>query len=424
MPAITRHRASLKYLALAAVLGLLQSTAPGLATEALPSAVDLRPHFKEWGLTVNNQGSRGTCVLQAITGVLEYEHAARGAPRGPRLSVDYLVWAARDVTGRKSEDSWFPGALAAVNRHGVCSDELMPYAARFNPANRPSAKGLADGRTRTGVVADWVRPLDPKPGMTPAQLLRAKQALVAGHPIAAAFKWPKKLELTADHTFKVPNRDGVGGTHAIVLVGYADGKEPGGGVFLVRNSWGPKWGDGGYARMPYAYAAAHGLDAVSLRVGQNVKTVTNRPKTAVGLYKAEDTPIAQTTGGVETSKQDMSGWGKGLWNRNSQLACNGKPGGALVLRLKVAQAGDYRVDFYGTRAPDHARLRLTLDGQPLGGALNTYAPGVAPTGCISLGVRRLKAGDHLLRFVVVDKVRESLGHRFGIDGIDLVPVTR
>jgi hypothetical protein len=418
MPAIA-CRASLNRLTLVG-LGLLLLAGPGRGGP-LPATVDLRPRFEEWGLTVNDQGKRGTCVLQAMTALLEYEHATRGT-RGLRLSVDYLVWAARDVTGRQTEDSWFPGVLAALNRHGACGAELMPYAPRFNPAARPSAQARADARSRTGVVADWARPVENRMGMTLVHLRRVKEILAAGHPIAAAFHWPKKLVFTAEYTLEVPPRSGVGGIHAIVLVGYADdARQPGGGVFLLRNSWGPKWGKGGYARMPYAYAAAYGRDAVSLRVGQAVKEVTNR--TAVALHKAEDMPVVHASGGAAV-KEDLSGWGKGRWNRDSHLVCGGGAGGAVVLRLRVVRAGTYRVDFYGTRAPDYSRVRVTLDDQPLGGVLNAYAPAVEPTGRVPLGARWLKVGNHLLRVAAVGKDRESLGYRFGIDGIDLVPAGR
>jgi len=44
------------------------------------------------------------------------------------------------------------------------------------------------------------------------------------------------------------------GGHEVLLVGYEDDvREKGGGRFLVRNSWGEGWGDGGYGTVPYAY---------------------------------------------------------------------------------------------------------------------------------------------------------------------------
>lgn len=49
--------------------------------------------------------------------------------------------------------------------------------------------------------------------------------------------------------------DTVLGGHAIVCVGYDDGMRIGdcSGAFLIRNSWGSSWGDGGYGYLPYDY---------------------------------------------------------------------------------------------------------------------------------------------------------------------------
>ena len=39
------------------------------------------------------------------------------------------------------------------------------------------------------------------------------------------------------------------GGHAVMAVGYDDNSQR----FMVRNSWGPGWGLGGYFTLPYAY---------------------------------------------------------------------------------------------------------------------------------------------------------------------------
>ena len=39
------------------------------------------------------------------------------------------------------------------------------------------------------------------------------------------------------------------GGHAVMSVGYSDAKNE----FIIRNSWGSSWGDGGYFYMPYEY---------------------------------------------------------------------------------------------------------------------------------------------------------------------------
>lgn len=64
---------------------------------------------------------------------------------------------------------------------------------------------------------------------------------------------PEQLEVVEE--VEVLDMTSEGG-HAMLLVGYEDDPScPGGGAFIVRNSWGEEsWGEGGYARLPYAYA--------------------------------------------------------------------------------------------------------------------------------------------------------------------------
>jgi C1A family cysteine protease len=45
------------------------------------------------------------------------------------------------------------------------------------------------------------------------------------------------------------------GGHAVLAVGYDDADQR----FVVRNSWGEGWGDGGYFTMPYAYLTERSL---------------------------------------------------------------------------------------------------------------------------------------------------------------------
>ena len=52
------------------------------------------------------------------------------------------------------------------------------------------------------------------------------------------------------------------GRHGVLLVGYVDDSSyTGGGYFIVRNSYGKNWGEGGYGKMPYAYLECFALEA-------------------------------------------------------------------------------------------------------------------------------------------------------------------
>ena len=59
----------------------------------------------------------------------------------------------------------------------------------------------------------------------------------------------------------------VEGGHAMCMVGYEDDTDvPGGGYFIVRNSWGTGWAANnaakpGYCRIPYAYIQNYGRSA-------------------------------------------------------------------------------------------------------------------------------------------------------------------
>jgi C1A family cysteine protease len=63
----------------------------------------------------------------------------------------------------------------------------------------------------------------------------------------------------------VKGESSIGG-HAVVGVGYDDAKQ----WFVVRNSWGPKWGMKGYFTLPFPYLTDSNLsdDFWTIRVVQ------------------------------------------------------------------------------------------------------------------------------------------------------------
>ena len=73
-----------------------------------------------------------------------------------------------------------------------------------------------------------------------------------------ANKGPILTRLVVDNTFRHAPADGdlstyqpatACGGHAVCLVGYDEQS------FIIRNSWGTEWGDGGFARASESYAA-------------------------------------------------------------------------------------------------------------------------------------------------------------------------
>lgn len=66
------------------------------AGEVLAQGTNLRPLFEKYGISVKNQGSRGTCSVFAVVGLIEFERANVLGDNTP-LSVEFLNWAANQV---------------------------------------------------------------------------------------------------------------------------------------------------------------------------------------------------------------------------------------------------------------------------------------------------------------------------------------
>jgi hypothetical protein len=385
------------------------------AADTLPHEVDLRPEFARLGITPKSQGARGCCSLFAIIGVLEFEYALAGKPA--RLSEEYLNWASHQTNARRTDGSFFSDAVRGVAVFGICREDLWPYAAKYDADAQPPAAAAADAQTRRSIGAVWIKHWDVKTGMTEEMLTAMRASLVAGHPIALGMRWPNQEQYGPGHTLLMPPEGKVFDGHSIFLVGYRDDPaQPGGGTFIFRNHAGPNWGEGGYGRMPYAYAAAYGNDALGLRLEGGEAPLTNR--SAVAALEIENLPVLAARG-CQASLQDMTQWGGALWSGGKHLFCSARAGATLALRLPVAAAGQYSVDLYATHAPDFGIIRVSLDGKPLGENLDLYRGEVAPSGKLALGVTALTVGEHALSFEVVGKNGASGGCHFGLDCLEL-----
>ncbi len=284
----------------------------------------------------------------------------------------------------------------------------MPYAAKYDAEARPSQEAKTDAAGRKDVSGRWIKRWN---------VLKIRRQLASGHPVAVGMRWPKKVEFDGSHVLAVPPPEEVFDGHSIVLVGYRDAPEmPGGGVFIFRNSSGSKWREAGHAYLPYAYVAAYGNDALSLRLGGAEPITTN--STAIDPIEAETLTVTAREN-CSPSVQKMTGFGQGLWSGDAQLFVPGKADSSVTLAFPVKQAGRYEAALYATRAPDFARVRVRIDGQPVGDEIDLYAPRVLPTGRILLGAIELSAGEHALHVTVTGKNRASSNSYFGLDCLEL-----
>jgi C1A family cysteine protease len=235
----------------------------GVKTLSLPATVDLR----KWCSPIENQGALGSCTAHAGMGIVEYlENRAYGKHiDGSRLFLYKTTRNLMQVTG--DTGAWLRNVMGALVLCGVPDEKYWPYTdkadAEPNGFDRePPAFVYA--------VADNYEAItyfchDPQgASIQPKTVLSSvKKYLAAGVPSMFGFwGFPSfdNADVKGGIPYPCPDEQAQWG-HAIVAVGYDDGKKIKNtacnletkGALLIRNSWGPNWGDGGYGWLPYEY---------------------------------------------------------------------------------------------------------------------------------------------------------------------------
>lgn len=257
---ITRRlaRASLVGAAAAGFAATPPTDTHGPAQAGLPLAVDLRPQFEAYGLGRSRQGNRPTCSVFTVVGALELAIAKRQG-HCPRLSVEFLNWAANQVAGDTQDGGFFSDLWKGFATYGICVESEFPYQDKFEPKRRPPPEALAEAQTRLGLGLrwHWIKEWNVHTGLTESQLEAIKQTLHRGWPVCGGFRWPKQEQWVESVLQMCPSnavRDG----HSVLLVGYQDDpNQPRHGVFIFRNT--SRAGQDG--QMPYDYARAYMNDA-------------------------------------------------------------------------------------------------------------------------------------------------------------------
>ena len=202
----------------------------------LPAFVDLRPHLTP----VEDQGDLGSCTANALAGAVEYlERRLNG--HGERVSRLFLYWNERDLEGKSEVDhgACLDDGIRALHKDGICMEKTWPYE-KGRVFHKPGDHAYDEAEAHTIDEAHRVK----------IDLHHMKHCLAEGYPFVFGLTLSKLFQKTGrDGKVKLPDRSAMSGGHAMLCVGYSDKDQ----VFVVRNSWGPKWGDAGYCYIPYDY---------------------------------------------------------------------------------------------------------------------------------------------------------------------------
>lgn len=220
--------------------------APLAALGPLPVKTDLRKKCP----TVYDQGQLGSCTANAIGAAFEFEQMKQDTGKAFLPSRLFIYYNERVMEHTANTDSGaqIRDGIKSVVKLGVCPETQWPYdIARFT--RKPTVPCYTTALNNQ--VLSYQRLVQ--------TLGQMKGCLAAGYPFVFGFSVYESFESptvarTGVLNLPGPNEAQVGG-HAVMAVGYDDRQQR----FLVRNSWGAKWGQQGYFTMPYAYLTDNNL---------------------------------------------------------------------------------------------------------------------------------------------------------------------
>jgi len=230
--------------------------------ETLPKIVDHRADGTEG--PVRKQGNAPICTAMALTAALDHAYARWTGQPGD-FSV-MQVWARYH---RREEQKAADNNVGAL----LASEADWPYDARMAQSftachGRVSAPDKPCGESPD---SDKLKALDSRAVaqitqvemLAPGQFDVLREKLAAGQDAVVAIKMPSYAtagEPGSKYMVGVAKdpKAKLKGSHQVLLAGYA--MTPNGNYYLVHNSFGPAWGDQGYAWVYEDYLTAYSAD--------------------------------------------------------------------------------------------------------------------------------------------------------------------
>lgn len=247
--------------------------------QVLPQRLDQRA--KEPILSQEGSSCTGHAVASLISTVLSTEpksRPARGAPRrSTRIVSPYMLYAlARrydEFPGNEDVGSSLRGAFKGWSKHGVCRSETWPFGISDPDLNDPAFMREAREVPLGAYYRVNVQRIDDlQSAITELNAVAVSAAVHDGwtEPKPYFDERNAKSKRPLWVIDRTPDNQPMGG-HAFLLAGY---NEVG---FLVQNSWGPTWGNGGYATLRYEDWLENAYDAWVARPGVP-QTLFARPR--------------------------------------------------------------------------------------------------------------------------------------------------
>jgi hypothetical protein len=195
-----------------------------------------------------DQKDCGSCWAFASTGALESYTLIHGA-FNTTLDLSEQIMISCSGAG-SCNGGTLDGAANFNQQTGLPTDSMDPYV----DGNGVCTKATANWQSVTDKIAawEWIN------SSSAPNITTVKNALYTYGPLVASMKVYSDFSTYSGGVYSYTTGP-YEGAHAILIIGYADDATvSGGGYFIVKNSWGQKWGEpfanqtGGYFRIAYS----------------------------------------------------------------------------------------------------------------------------------------------------------------------------
>jgi lysophospholipase L1-like esterase len=226
-------------------LGLLREDIPADARVTPVVAAALPTHFDwrqkdgyNWMTSVKNQASCGSCVAFAAVGATEGQLKIQA--NNPSWNVDLSEQHLFSCGGGLCGWGWYiSSALNRLRDYGTPDEACSPYQSG-DGSDRSCPTRCGDGpdwQSRAYKISSW-NWISSSPSAIEAALMNG--------PLVAAFDVYTDFFYYNGGVYRYSWGHLEGG-HAIVIVGYDSNEQ----YWIVKNSWGATWGDGGYFKIAF-----------------------------------------------------------------------------------------------------------------------------------------------------------------------------
>lgn len=210
------------------------------AGNALPVTLDWRAKDgANWVSPLLNQANCGSCVAFASIGVMETQE--RIASGNPNYSISLSPQNLFACGGGGCETGWQPeDAAQFLQSNGVVDEACQPYMSGATGKDLACSDSCKDASRRTYKISNFS-----KPTAWSKDLDSLRAALQKG-PLVTTLMVFEDFMSYSSGVYKHTTGKFLGG-HAISIVGYDDTTQS----FIIRNSWGPEWGEKGFGHVSY-----------------------------------------------------------------------------------------------------------------------------------------------------------------------------